>query len=215
MPVLSDSANVLDFKNRVQIKSSDSSLAGVIPLDISEKRLWQCMDILIMLHVDYLLKTNHQHIEYPLPDGTLLSWMEWRKGIRPVFKGLRFNKILESKTDSSERNFTRYLNAIFEYSGSQTFYYYYDPVPADSILPGYFITKKGKKGHAVIILDLAENQSGEEVALFAQGDTPACQLYLLKNKGNPWFKIDRNKDYPDLPIKKHMYWKGLRRFPVQ
>lgn len=214
LPVLKDSINVLDFKNRIWIKSSDSTLAGVVPIDISGKRLWQCMDILIRMHADYLDKSDYINMNYPLPDGTMLSWQEWQKGIRPVFKGTRFNKILNSKYDSSPRSFSRYLNTIFEYSGTQSFWHYYPDIDLKDIIPGDFIVKKGKKGHAVLIVDIAVNEVGDKVALIGQGDTPACQFYLLKQTdGNLWFNIDLTKSHPDLPIKKEMYWSGLRRFP--
>jgi hypothetical protein len=214
LPVLKDSFNVMDFKDRVWKKKTDSSVSAVVPVNISGKRLWQCMDILLGLHANYLRQTKHTDVTYPLPDGTQLSWLEWQKGIRPVFKGMGFSKILKSKEDSSQKNFTRYLNAIFEYSGTQSFWHYYPDVDLKDIQPADFIVKKGKKGHAVLIVDMAENTNGEKLALIGQGDTPACQFYLLKQKdGNPWFKINMNASYPSLPIKKQMNWIGLRRFP--
>ena len=64
-----------------------------------------------------------------------------------------------------------------------------------------------------MIVDLARDKDGKLVALIGQGDTPACQFYLLNfKKGNPWFPIDIKKEILPLPIKKEMRWKGLRRF---
>jgi len=214
LPLVKDSINVLDFKNRVFKKSTDSSLAAVVPVNISGKRLWQCMDILIRFHVDYLQKNPKTAISYPLPDGTPFSWQEWQQGMRPIFKGLSFSKVHKSNTDSSLKNFTRYLNTIFEYSGTQSFWHHYPDIHLKDIHPGDFIVKKGRNGHAVLIVDIAENSKGQKIALIGQGDTPACQFYLLKQKdGNTWFTIDTKSDYPLLPIKKKMFWAGLRRFP--
>ncbi len=214
LPVVPDTNNVLDFKNRIRIKEGDSSLAAIVPIAISGKRLWQCMDILIALKIEYLKNKNRkQQIEFPLPDGTELSWSEWRNGIRVEFKGANFYKNQIAKYDESSKNFTRYLNTIFSYSNTQTFYHNYPQQSFAFLKPGDFITKKGKKGHAVLIVDLAINDQNEKVALIGQGDTPACQFYLLKNKdGSAWFKISPKTNYPDLPIRKKMYWSGLRRF---
>ena len=107
------------------------------------------------------------------------------------------------------------MNTLFEYSGTQAFYHYYRSIPLSDLQIGDFIVKKGKNGHAVMIVDLAKNVKGDLVAMIGQGDTPACQFYLLKQpNGNPWFPINLNDPAPDLPIKKKMYWNGLRRFDI-
>jgi Domain of unknown function (4846) len=212
LPLVND--DVLDFKKRVWKKSGDSTVAAVVPVNISGKRLWQCMDILIRFHVDYLEKSGKRDFSYPLPDGTPLSWLDWQNGIRPVFKGLHFSKISKSGFDNSAQSFNRFLNTIFEYSGTQSFWHYYKDIELKKIRAADFIVKKGRKGHAVLIVDLAVNAAGDKVALIGQGDTPACQFYLLKQKnGNPWFPVDPKSAFPDLPIKKQMDWTGLRRFP--
>jgi len=214
MPVLADSFNVRDFQDRIKVKSGDSTLAGVVPVNIKGRRLVQCMDIIVYLHADFLHKTgNLNSMEYPLPDGTLFSWNEWKTGYREVFERIRFVKKKVAAADSSERNRRIYLNRLFNYSDTQTFYHYYSEVEVSKILPADFIVKKGKRKHAVLIVDIAENALGEKVALIGQGDTPACQFYLLKDKkGNPWFEVSGASDCPDLPIRKKMFWTGLRRF---
>ena len=93
LPVLKGNYNVMDFKGRVWKSYRDSSVAAVVPLNISGQRLWQCMDILLCLNVDYLKQTGKTNVNYPLPDGTPFSWQEWQKGFRPVFKGKSFNKL--------------------------------------------------------------------------------------------------------------------------
>lgn len=221
LPVV-DSVVVLTFKGATFKVANDTTVAGVIPVAIEGKSLWHCMDILQVLHMDYLESNNRkQEISYPLPEGTSLSWLEWQNGVRPVFKGLKFVKesrhpklvsVYKIVQDSSVKNFRRYCNTIFEFSGTQTFWHNSPHIKLAEIQPGDFIVKKGDKGHAVLIVDLAINEKGEKVALIGQGDTPACQFYLLMKEHNPWFKIDENVGYPDLPIRKKMYWSGLRRF---
>lgn len=212
LPVLSDSIPVLDYNGHIRVKKSDSTLAGVIPVDINNRRLWQCMDILQVFHMDYLFgQMRGNEIVYPLPDGTRLSWLEWQQGVRAVFKESNFIKAKNAHPFPNAINYGRYSNMIFEHSGTQTFWHYYMDIDTMEIFPGDFIVKKGKKGHAVLIVDLASNKRGKKIALIGQGDTPACQFYLLKKSdGNAWFKIEN--DAPGLPIKKKMYWQGLRRF---
>ena len=64
-----------------------------------------------------------------------------------------------------------------------------------------------------MIVDMAKNTNGDLIALIGQGDTPACEFYLLNyKKENPWFPIDFDVEVLPLPIRKKMSWDGLRRF---
>lgn len=212
--LLPEDSPVKDFKNNIFKKSNDSTVAGVVAYNIKGRNLDQCMDILLHIWAEYLIECNRQNeIQFPLPDGLLLSWTEWANGLRPKFKGAHFYLEKNAKPNNSNRNFERYLNTIFEYSNSQTFFHYYKDINPNSLQIGDFIVKKGDKGHAIMIVDLARDKDGKLVALIGQGDTPACQFYLLNyKKDNPWFPIDITKEVLPLPIKKEMRWTGLRRF---
>jgi len=216
LPLLEHGSPVLDFRGRELKKSGDSTLGAVVNLDISGKRLEQCMDILLRFHSDYLISKGKQDsVQFPLPDGLMVSWLQWRDGWRPYFKGLHFQLIKSQPVDSSNRNFERYLSEIFSYSGSQAFYHHYPDIALSDLQIGDFIVRKNRKGHAVLILDLVENVQGQKMVMVGQGDTPACQFYILKEKnGLPWFPLNVSSDYLPLPIKKKMYWRGLRRFPA-
>ncbi len=214
MPLMPEGSAVKDYRGRVRVSVDDSTLAAVVAIDIAGKKLMQCMDILIAMHADYLRQSGQMdQIFYPLPDGLPLPWPEWRMGMRPKFAGLHFFLQKSAATDTSRQNFTRYLNTLFEYTASQTFYHHYQSIAMSQVAVGDFIVRRQKKGHAVMIIDLVKNSSGNMLALIGQGDTPACQLYILKDpKNGPWFPILLNEEYPPLPISKKMYWSGLRRF---
>jgi len=216
LPLQKPDSPILDFRGKEFKKSADSTVAAVANLDISGKRLEQCMDILIRFYSDYLIeKDQRDSIKFPLPDGLLLSWEKWRAGCRPHFKGLNFNLLKSAMKDSSAKNFERYLAEVFSYSGSQTFYHHYPSIDLADLRAGDFIVRKSRKGHAVLILDLVQNEQGEKMMMVGQGDTPACQFYILRGKnGSPWFPIKADSQYPTLPINKKMYWRGLRRFPA-
>jgi len=212
LPLYPDKRAVLEYDGSIAKAPDDTSVAAVFAVDIKGCRLEQCMDILIRLHSDWLWSRGlSDSIRYPLPEGTILGWKAWRDGWRPRFEGLRF--ILE-KSNQKQSGFEDYIRTIFEYSGTQTFYHYYPQQKPAALQPGDFIVKKGSRGHAVMIVDMARSRSGETVLLFAQGDTPACQPYLLRAAdGSPWFRLEKNAPAPALPISKTMPWSGLRRFP--
>jgi hypothetical protein len=99
------------------------------------------------------------------------------------------------------------------HSHTQQFYHAYEPITTNELQIGDFIVKKGSKAHAVMIVDLCQDQNGNKMMLVGHGDTPACQFYLLKYKGKqPWFPIDFTNQILPLPIRRKMPWSGLRRF---
>jgi hypothetical protein len=214
LPLNPPNSPVLDYKNRVKKSADDTTIAAVIDMNISGKNLDQCMDILMRMHAEYLISKNRKNkIIFPLPDGKMFSWDQWKEGYRFYFKGYNFRFHHIAEQDTSDNNFEHYLRAIFEYSGTQAFYHYYKSISFDSLQIGDFIVKKNPHGHAVMVIDIAQDKLGNKIALFGQGDTPACQFHILNyNKDNPWFPINKSQEYPPLPIKKSMKWDGLRRF---
>ncbi|MEL6922398.1 MAG: DUF4846 domain-containing protein, partial [Bacteroidota bacterium] len=51
----------------------------------------------------------------------------------------------------------------------------------------------GFPGHAVIVVDMAENEAGEKLFLLAQSYMPAQDMHILKNPKNatasPWYAL--------------------------
>ncbi|MBD3287833.1 hypothetical protein GF337_03440 [candidate division KSB1 bacterium] len=214
LPLKSKNLSVLDYLGRKRLSSDDSTLAGVIEYSIRGKKLEQCMDILYRLYAEYLLsRGNDNHIKFPMPGGQHLYWNDWKQGFRPEYHGVEITMRRITEPDSSRAAFEQYLKEIFYHSFTQTAYFAYSRIDIQEMQIGDFIVKKGRRGHAVMIMDIAVDDRGNKVVLIGQGDTPARQFHLLNyRKDNPWFPVDENSDYPELPIKKKMNWSGLRRF---
>ena len=52
-----------------------------------------------------------------------------------------------------------------------------------------------------MIIDLAQNAQGKLIALIGNGDTPACQFFLLNFKqNNPWIPLHFQQETLDLPL---------------
>lgn len=213
MPLLKPGSPVKDYRGHIFKKPWDSTVAAVTACTISGRSMDQCMDILMRFYAAYLHKNNRlADLILPLPDGSAYGFTQARQNLVPVFKGLHF-RLQPDKHLRNPLSLNRFLNIVFELTGTQAFYYHYRKIPLDSVQPGDFIVKKGRKGHAVLIVDMATDGMGNRMALIGQGDTPACGLYLLKERdGSPWFPISSKQNFPDLPIHKKMYWDGLRRF---
>ncbi|MBD3224662.1 MAG: hypothetical protein GF313_08025 [Caldithrix sp.] len=216
MPLQKAGNPVLDYRGHIHLESKDTTLAAVTAMDIAGRKLHQCMDVILRLYAEFQIeKSNIRAIGFPLPDGLRLPLWSWINGYRPTFRGLHFRLKRSAGADSSLKSIQEYLRTIFYYSNTQTFYHHYKPIDRTDLQIGDFIVKKGKQGHAVLFVDLVQNPDGKMKALVGQGDTPACQFYLLNSDhGSPWISLDLTSDALSLPISKKMFWDGLRRFPT-
>jgi len=214
LPLKKCNLPVLDYRGRIFKTTGDSVVGFIVDLDIKGRRLEQCMDILVRLYADYLWQSRQvADLVLPLPGGYRLAWADWRKGFRPSFKGIEVQLNLSTKADSSETSFRRFLNTVFAESHTQQFYYAYKPIAPEKVAIGDFIVKKGTKGHAVIVADMAVNQHGDLIALVGNGDTPACQFFLINSKKDQiWVPLQFDRENLPLPLRRKMCWDGLRRF---
>ena len=214
LPVLPKGESVKDYKGKIRTMSNDTTLASIVAYNIKGKKLEQCMDIIIRWRAEYLYSNNlTDEILFNLPGNFLLKWLDWKNGWRPIYSGININLAKTENPDSSRKCFEKYLWEVFYYSYTQTAYFAYAKIESHHVQIGDFIVKKGKKGHAVLIVDLAEDKTGNKIALIGHGDTPARQFYILNYKKDiPWFPLNFTTQPLQLPFKKKMYWHGLRRF---
>jgi len=214
LPLKKSGSEVMNYKGGVFKSGVDSSVAFVVDLDIKGRRLEQCMDIVIRLYAEYLWGTRQiEDLQLPLPGGYWLKWQKWKEGYRPVFKGIKVTMSKSSQPDTSFKSYRTYLNTVYSESHSQQFYHAYKPVQRIDVQIGDIIIKRGTKGHAIMIVDLAIDEHGEMIALIGNGDTPACQFFLLNYKTNiHWIPLDFDQETLCLPLKRKMSWDGLRRF---
>jgi len=214
LPLKKRGTDVINFRAGVFKAGSDTSVAYVIDMDIISRRLEQCMDILVRLYAEYLWSVKQtDNLILPLPGGYWLKWQDWESGFRPVFKGIEVQMRKSTHTISIEQSYRSYLNTVYSESHTQQFYYAYQSVAREKVQIGDFIIKKGTKGHAIMIVDLAMNKFGDMIALIGNGDTPACQFFLLNyQQDRPWIPLKFDQETLQLPLKRKMSWDGLRRF---
>jgi hypothetical protein len=216
LPLKEKGADVLNYRGRIFKSGQDSTVAFVLNLDIEGRRLEQCMDVLVRLYADYLWEYKlTDNLKLPLPGGFWLKWEDWKNGFRPRFKGIDVKMMKSFPPDTSYRSYNSYLRTIYSESSTQQFYHAYKSMDRRNLQIGDIIIKRGTKGHAVIVVDLAKNEIGDMIVLIGNGDTPACQFFLLNHKRNkPWFSVDFNRERLDLPLKRKITWDGLRRFDI-
>lgn len=177
---------------------------GVLELPVPDNGLQQCADALIRIRSEYLWQQNRkQEIGFNFTSGHYCSWQQYADGFRPIIDG---NKVTFRKTaakDHSEANFYRYLNLIFMYSGTQSLYNELPPVQTiDEVEVGDMLIYPGSPGHVIMVVDKAVHTNGRKLFIFAQGNTPAQSVHVLKNPNNgdlsPWYEIEMG-EYLEIP----------------
>lgn len=213
LPLLPENSPVRDYRGRIRRTAKDTAVAAVLALDIRGQKLQQCMDVLIRLRAEYLWQAGRAaEIAFLLPDRTRLAWRDWARGLRPHRQGGSFPLRRTAEAGGGLQAFRAYLDTIFYSAYTQTYYFGLAPVRPEDVQAGDVLIKKSRKGHAVLLLDVARNAAGHLCALVAQGDTPACQVHILRwRQGQVWVPLDFSAPAPDLPIRKKMPWAGLRR----
>ena len=174
---------------------------GVLDLSVPDNGLQQCADALIRLRAEYLWQTDRKdQIGFNFTSGHYCSWKKYAEGYRPVINGnkVTFNK--SASADTSKENFYRYLNLIYTYSGTQSLHdeliHIDDP---NEMRLGDMLVYPGFPGHIIIAVDEIVNESGQKLFIFAQGNTPAQSVHLLKNlndsKLSPWYSYPKRESF--------------------
>jgi len=98
--------------------------------------------------------------------------------------------------DYSEKKFRSYLNWVYAFANSASLHDEMKKVDdITAIEPGdVLIQKKNPYGHAIIVVDMAKNEKGEKIVLFAQSYMPAQELQILINPNDkelsPWYHLE-------------------------
>lgn len=171
---------------------------AIFDIDVGTKDLQQCADAVIRLRAEYLFKTkNFDKIKFHFTSGDLMSWNDYKNGVRAFVNG---NSVSFRKTenfDDSYENFRKYLDLIFNYAGTISLNKESNKVLKNSDLKtGDFLITPGSPGHVVFIAGVCQNAVGKKLFLLAEGFTPAQSIHLLKNPFNPnispWYELDVN-----------------------
>ncbi len=193
LPVRTDRQNVLLYNG----DRSSMPSAGIIPLDLGKRDLHQCADSVIRLYAEYLWSTDQEDdATFHYTSGDLAKWTDWKKGRPLKIKG---RKVVQSKAKpypDTHKAYRKWLDQVFMYASTRSLHRDSKRVKQSKYLQsGDFFLQGGSPGHVIMILDIAENATGQRVALMGQGYLPAREFHIIKGAGvgvedNVWFVLD-------------------------
>lgn len=147
--------------------------SAVVDIDIGKRDLQQCADAVMRLRAEWLFSQNRdREIAFNDTDGKRRRFAATK---RTDHAGLR-----------------KYMDLVFAYAGTYSLERELKPVDTANIAIGDVFIKGGFPGHAVLVVDMAENvATGEKRFLLLQSYMPAQDMHVLKNPassdGSPWY----------------------------
>ena len=144
----------------------------------------QCADVCMRLRAEYLFNTRlYGKIRFKNVNG----------------KTMRYGG------GSSRKAFERYMRNVYGVASTFSLSRELERRPLKDMQPGdVFVYAAAdrpgnhKYGHAVMVVDVAQDKHGRKAFLLAEGNTPARDIHVMRNFTNPfrspWFTFDEDAD---------------------
>lgn len=201
MPLKPNGSTVHHYDGSEKLKNVHEA---VIDMEIGDKNLQQCADAVMRLRAEYLFKTGqYDKIHFNFTNGFRADYNKWRDGYRIQVKGNAVKWMKIASADDSYKSFRNYLDVVFSYAGTLSLSKELKSIDIRDIQPGDVLIQGGSPGHAVIVMDVAENEAGKKIFMLAQSYMPAQEIEILKNPENtglsPWYEMNTNQQEIQTP----------------
>lgn len=161
-----------------QTKSNRQVYCSVVDMDIDPQDLQQCADAVMRLRGEYLFEQRrYSEIKFNfLSDGKPRYFKDYAKG------------------DYSYAKFRKYMKYIFSYANTGSLCDELESRPiSDMQIGDVFVQKKQPYGHAVIVVNMSIDTTGNKQFMLAQSYMPAQETQILLNPmsetQSPWFLL--------------------------
>ena len=161
-----------------QPKRNQDAQFAVLDISVGNADLQQCADAVMRLRAEFLYAGKEwKAIDFYTEQGIRLNYGQW----------IRQHPITRA-------GFDQYLTKVFTYCSTRTLEKQLTPKSLREIAAGDVLIKGGAPGHAMIVVDVAEDAQGRRVYLLAQSYMPAQDIHLVRNPTepaiSPWYRAD-------------------------
>jgi hypothetical protein len=195
LPLLRKDAKVMLYNG--QEKHYQQGAYRVVDIDIGKRDLQQCADAIMRLVSEYhYSKKDYAAIHFNYTSGHTIRFSDWSKGKKPLIKGSKVSFSASSNNhNTSYKNFKKYLTNVYCYAGTASLSKELRSKEISDILPGDTFIWGSFPGHAILVMDVAQDPStGKKIFLLAQSYMPAQSIHILQNFNDeslsPWYSED-------------------------
>jgi hypothetical protein len=205
-------------------KSNQEAQFAVLDVSVGNRDLQQCADAVMRLRAEFFYANGDvTGIDFYTEQGVRLNFLQWIDGLRVRLSGNRlvFYYLSPGTIPSckSRTCFNQYLETVFTYCGTRSLEKQLVPVkPFGAMQAGDVLIKGGAPGHAMLVMDMAEDAAGRRIYLLAQSYMPAQDIHIVNNPMDPglspWYLVDASAK-PILTPEWTFYTNQLRGWPVR
>lgn len=175
-------------------KTKKNVYDSVFDVDIGDRNLHQCADAIMLLRAEYLYgQGRYDEIHFNFVSGFKAEYSKWMEGYRIKVEGNNVSYYKAAEPSNTYETFRKYMNMVFAYAGTLSLEKELEPVDINQMEIGDVFIVGGSPGHAIIVIDLAENEEGDRVFMLAQSYMPAQQtqvlINLLDKDISPWYSL--------------------------
>jgi uncharacterized protein DUF4846 len=172
--------------NRRPKENQDAQFA-VLDVSVGKEDLQQCADAVMRLRAEYLYsRGEYGSITFYTETGRTLNFVQWSASHGGIVDHRRVVNLSRSMFD-------RYLREVFLYCSTRTLARQLMRASLNTVEPGDVLIRAGSPGHAMLVVDVAEDNQGHRTYLLAQSYMPAQDIHIVKNPADnlgPWYRAD-------------------------
>jgi len=194
LPLAAPGTPVLSNSGDTVYPGDDPYVAAVIAIDVGAGDLQQSSDAVARLHAEWLWAGDKPDaISYRSASKLDMPFSRWAKGQRLLPSGPNVFWVVKGKPrDANYNDFRQYIDAVMLWSNNVSLATRASRVadPAQLTAGDFFLQTRGK-GHALLVLDVAQKPTGERVALLGQAlQSPAQSMHVMRlGHATAWFSM--------------------------
>lgn len=192
LPLKPDGSPVVYYDGTVQTSQRH---AAILDMDIGKRDLQQCADAIMRIRAEYFFhRMEYSKIAFHFVNGFNAEYARWAKGERIGINGNKAYWYGNKAEDYSYSTFRDYLIMVYFFAGTASLEKELKPKALTDLEIGDVFIQGGSPGHAMLVIDVAENSEGSKVFMLAQSYMPAQSVHIVRNPSNaelsPWYALD-------------------------
>ncbi|HEY1532640.1 MAG TPA: DUF4846 domain-containing protein [Polyangiaceae bacterium] len=215
LPLAAPGTPVVNNSGDTVFKADDDYVAAVVAIDVGAGDLQQSADAVVRLNAEWLWASDKSDaISYRSASKLDMPFSRWAKGQRLIASGPNVFWVVKTKPrEPTYNDFRQYIDAVMLWTNNIALAMRATHVadPKDLTAGDFFLQTHGK-GHALLVLDVAQKPTGERVALLGQAlQSPAQSFHVIRlGHETAWFSM-RPPNPVNTPRSAAFSWDELSR----